>query len=128
MSSKRALIGVFDPNVAWYAAIQEFGNLSKPTIPERSFLRSTIVYSSDASREWVADNADVLVGSMLQNDINSALQAIGDRWADYVVQFIDKRGAGTWAPLAAYTIAKKGHDIPLIDSGMLRGAIKCEVW
>jgi hypothetical protein len=127
IAGKKANIGVFDPDVADYAATQEFGQFTRPKIPARSFLQSTVVYKSDDSRSWVADNTENLVGTMLKGDLNETLQMVGDRWASYMVEFIKARGQGTWEPLADYTILKKGHDVPLIDRGELINAITCEV-
>lgn len=127
LSSKKANIGVFDPTVADYAAIQEFGQISRPKIPARPFLSSTMIYKSDDSRAWVADNTEAIVGTMLQGDLNATAQMVGDKWAEYIADFIKARGLGTWEPLANYTIRKKGHDVPLIDSGEMLKAIECEV-
>jgi hypothetical protein len=128
IASKKVLIGVFDPSVAWYAAIQEFGQLSKPTIPERSFLRSSMTFMAGPSQAWIAKKSESMVRELLGGDMNSVLETIGSKWADYVVRFIDNRGNNTWAPLAPYTVRKKGHDVPLYDHGLLRGAITYEVW
>lgn len=94
---------------------QEFGN-SK--IPQRSFLREWFDENEDkAETWWTALNKQVLHGQMNQK---RALELFGLR----VVGEIQQRIANSIPPPnAPTTIARKGSDVPLIDTGQLRSSI-----
>jgi hypothetical protein len=81
----------------------------------------------DEEHAYVAGAAENIVGQMLAGEVDSMIVAAGQRWSDYVRSTIASGGGGRWAPLAPSTIAKKGHDIPLIDKDRLYKAITYEV-
>ena len=110
--------------IAEYAAYQELGTVS---IPARSFLLWSSYLHRDEEHAYVAGAAENIVGQMLAGEVDSMIVAAGQRWSDYVRSTIASGGGGRWAPLAPATIAKKGHDIPLIDKDRLYKAITYEV-
>ncbi|MBR2880838.1 MAG: hypothetical protein IKB96_00535 [Prevotella sp.] len=105
-------VGIDDPNVAWYAAINEFGT---DTIPQRSFLRSTF-----------DENQDNVI-SMYANRFNttqSLLRAAEDT-GDYLAMLVRaKIDNGNFTPNAPSTIRSKGSSRPLIDTGRMQGSIR----
>jgi phage gpG-like protein len=54
--------------------------------------------------------------------LESALPEIIDDHATGFALRQDPNGS-TWPPLAAYTIKKKGHDIPLVETGRLKASV-----
>jgi hypothetical protein len=110
--------------IAEYAAYQELGTVS---IPARSFLLWSSYLHRDDESAYVEGAADGIVGQMLSGEVDPMIVAAGARWVGYVQSTIDSGGGGRWVPLAPSTIAKKGHDIPLIDKERLYKAITYEV-
>lgn len=104
--------------VAMIAAIQEFGAPARG-IPPRPFFRSMIAAKQN---EW----APALAAILKQNgyDAPQALALLGDGIAGQLRQSVrDTKSPGN----AASTIAKKGFDDPLIDTGHLFQSIDSEV-
>jgi hypothetical protein len=110
--------------VAEYAAYQELGTA---TIPARSFLRWSAYLHKDAEQGYLNANAQEIVSELLDGKPATFVVATGQRWADYARKTIDSRGGGMWAPLKPATVAKKGHDTPLIEHEVLYNAIEYEV-
>jgi phage gpG-like protein len=107
--------------VALIAAVHEFGSPAQG-IPERPFLRTTIQenrgkYVQLNRRNLVA----VLNGKMT---VEQALGQLGEVAKGDVQLHI---ASGTFAPLKAATIKRKGSMSPLIDTGQLRQSITWEV-
>lgn len=103
--------------LAEIAAVNEFGSMDG-RIPERSFLRSTVDQNADAYEKQLTRD---LMGS---GDVPGAftrlgLQAVADVQRT-MVELDDP-------PNAPATIARKGADNPLIDTGRLRQSIDFEV-
>jgi len=105
------------------AAIHEFG-APRAGIPERSFLRAT----ADLKRvEWMAlfERAlRLVVAGRLTLD--QAMGLVGQQAVADIVARI-REGAGIPPPLKPATIAAKGSDRPLVDTGRLVQAISYEV-
>lgn len=106
-----------DLTVAEIAAVNEFGT-EDGHIPERSFLRSTF----DEQREQMVEDGKKLMGQVLDGKmpVARALGLLGLKLATAV----KKKIAGVVPPPnAASTIAHKGSDHPLIDTGRMLNAI-----
>lgn len=101
------------------ATIHEFG---LGNVPERSFLRAYV----DENEARIRKAAGALMQSVVEGrrTKEQALDALG-LW---MVGQVQKRIAdGVPPPNAESTIAQKGSDTPLIDTGALRTAIKHKV-
>ena len=99
------------------AASNEFGTA---TIPERSYLRSTI---DEGAREVAEDLAGAL-GNYLRDpgrvDLLQRLGLVGEKWVGKVKRkIIDLK----LPPNAPSTIARKGSTNPLVDTGRLLNSI-----
>jgi len=112
-------------SVAQIANVQEYGKrIWQPKrkrwviIPARSFMGATVDIFQDAiAKREAAFAYAVMLGKL---DLRTALEAFGA----YVVGLIQQRIADRIPPKnSPYTIAKKGSDVPLIDTGQLRGSI-----
>ena len=106
-------------SVPMVAAIQEFGAPSA-NIPPRPFFRGMI---KDKSSEWPAGLAQALADN--DYDAERALDVTGQAIAGQLRQAIIDYDAGP--PLKPATIARKGHDRPLIDTGHMLNSIDYEV-
>jgi hypothetical protein len=104
--------------VALIAAIQEFGAPSRG-IPPRPFFRNMVAAKSG---EWPAAIAGLLRANGM--DAAGALEVAGQRIAGQLQESINQTNS---PPLAASTIARKGHSKPLIDSGRLWQSVAHEV-
>ena len=104
--------------VALVAAVQEFGAPSRG-IPPRPFFRNMI---QKYSKEWPGAMRSLLK----QNgyDVNLTLQLTGEAIAGQLRQSIRDTN---YPPLAPATIARKGFDKPLIDTGHMFNSISYEV-
>jgi hypothetical protein len=116
-------------SVAQIADVQEYGRRIWQRkrqrwviIPARSFMGKTVDIFADAiAKREAAFAYGVLIGKF---DLRTALEAFGS----YVVGLIQQRIADRILPKNSdYTIAKKGSDVPLIDSGQLRGSITYKI-
>jgi hypothetical protein len=102
--------------VADVAVFNEFGT---PTIPERPFLRDT----ADAIRPEMNSLADKILDRIMRgkSTIDEGLDIMGLK-----VQSAIKAAITNWKtpPNAPSTIAKKGVDNPLVDTGQMRNSIE----
>jgi hypothetical protein len=100
------------------AAANEFGTA---TIPERSFLRSTV----DEGRAKYAKLLRQAVERMVDGvPVPLAMGVVGETLVGDVQRKIRNRIP---PPNAPSTIARKGSDVPLIDTGRLRQSIDYEL-
>jgi hypothetical protein len=104
--------------VGLIAAINEFGAPSRGQ-PPRPFMRIAI---QDNSPHWPGQVASLLAAS--NYDATATLNLMG---AEVVGQVQDSIDALMDPPLAASTIAKKGHDKPLIETNLMRSSVTFEV-
>lgn len=118
----RAEVGIRDGQIATYAAANEYGT---DTIPSRPFMRSTIdgnrnKYSEQLTKLWnrassghfkgaTAGGLLLRVGTTARNDLIKAISG----WSQ-------PRNADS-------TIAQKGENNPLVDTGAMQRAITVEV-
>ena len=105
------------------ARVHEFGS-ADGTIPERSYLRSTLIYNADYFKSfWGADNArDFLNGQANPARILGLLGAQAEGMVKQtIIALADP--ANTDATIAA----KGGKTNPLVDTGQLSQSIRYEV-
>ena len=116
----QVLVGILDdPELAPIAAFNEFGT---DTIPERSFLRSTV--DENRTKYGTAMGAAIVDVLVRGQTVEQAFGGLGE-----LVQFDiqDKIEAIDHPRNAPSTIAKKGFDDPLIETGILHDSIDFEV-
>lgn len=96
------------------------GNVGERTIviPERSFIRSTMIEKSSSYVDFVKRLALLIVDGKLEPD--KAIRLLGEK---VKADIQNKITSGIAPPNAESTIAKKGSSKPLIDHGTLLGAI-----
>lgn len=104
--------------VAQVAAIQNFG-APEANIPPRPFFDNMIVAKSP---DWAERFARVL--KLSDYDSDRALSRMGDGIATQLRQSIV---ATNEPPLAPATIARKGFDKPLVDTGHMLASVDKEV-
>ena len=105
--------------IAYYASVNEYGT-KDGRIPSRPFLAMT----SDEQKMWespVTKAVDKILGG---SEVISQLNTVGEKMVKDIKNNIGKK---KYKRLALSTIARKGHDIPLIDSGALLDSIDYEV-
>lgn len=105
-------------SVPMVAAIQEFGAPSRG-IPPRPFFRRMI---ADKSGEWPKALAANLKAT--NYDVDLTLQRMGAGIKGQLQQSITDL---TDPPLASSTIARKGFDKPLIDTGHMLNSVDYEI-
>lgn len=105
-------------SLAEIAAYNEFGT---GRIPARPFLRSSV----EEHNNWT-DETERVWNGVINGDVTPQYGAelIGDKAASDIQE---KLTAGPWVPNAPSTIARKGSDRPLIDTGELRRSIAYKV-
>jgi hypothetical protein len=103
-----------------YAALNEFGT---ETIPARPFMRHTADTQENAARAYVRR----LVGPLLDGKmaVDNVLEAVG-LWYQAALRRTIRQSPSWAVPNAKPTIAAKGSSVPLVDDGMLVGAIDYE--
>jgi hypothetical protein len=98
------------------ATQNEFGT---STIPERSFIRSTI----DENAERYAKASEILIGLMIDGEI-SKFEAL-ERMGQQIEKDIKEKITNLKSPANSLrTIEAKGSDNPLIDTGEMRASIR----
>lgn len=105
-------------SVALVAAVQNFGSMARG-IPPRPFFSNMI---RDKSPDW----GDKLANIMRLNgyDARRSLELMGQGIAGQLRQSIVDTNA---PPLSEKTIARKGFEKPLIDTGVMLQAVDSEV-
>ena len=101
--------------VAMVAFWNEYGTRTSPV---RAFFRTTV---SEQKKNWVLSVQNLM---KMHNNPQQVMGLIGVHMQEQIVQSIN-----TWSdpPNSAYTIAKKGFDKPLVETGLLMRSIKSEV-
>jgi hypothetical protein len=98
-----------------------FGGRTPPRsflkVPLQTHLRDKITYIGRSV--WRA--------ILLKKGLRLALQELGWRAENVIQEGFATEGWGKWAPLHWKTVARKGSDSILIDSGQLRAAITSKV-
>jgi len=113
-----------DETIAQVAAKHEFGGVSDTgaKIPRRSFIRDYV----DQNIGPLEARLERLGVAVLQGytTVEQGLEAFGLRAVGEIQQRIADRIS---PPLSKITIARKGSDVPLIDTGQLRNSITHKV-
>ncbi len=108
--------GITNANLA---AVHEFGS-ADGSIPQRSFIRGT----TDRERAKINRLLERAVKAGVRGDVRRELGKVGEVIRAAMVRTIDQSiGIKANAPA---TIARKGSSVPLIDTGVLKGAISWE--
>jgi hypothetical protein len=100
------------------AAINEFGAPSRGQ-PARPFMRNTITRHS---ARWARQAAILLRDN--NYDVRRTLELVGEGIKGQMMEEIQ---TGSFAELASSTVARKGFDKPLIDTGFMWRSITVEV-
>ena len=117
LDGKKTEAGIFGGFAQQKAMWQEYG--TSRGIPARPFLRNTMYeQSSKWTKEVGKDVLAVFNGSMSPN---SVAFKVGSLMVKDIRKTIDD---GNFAPLSPATIAKKGNDKPLVDTGDMYDAIR----
>lgn len=106
---------------ALIGAVHEFGSPSNG-IPERSWLRSTMMEQGDKYARLMAENVPQAIANGTSAEV--AYNKVGETAANDVKV---KIGSGNFTPLKQATIDRKGSSKPLIDDGHFRRSISHEV-
>lgn len=113
----RVQVGVFDGEIAKVATIHEYG-APRANIPERSYIRSTVRERRGELQALMARLVRLMIAGKI--DERRALELVGA----WLVNAIKGRiVSGPFAPLKPATIARKGSDKPLIDTGQLKNSV-----
>ena len=114
--------------MAYLGSIHEFGASVKDVktpfeIPERSFLRMPL----DTKLGEELEKSSKFKQAFQDCDMQALGDEIGLASLNVINDAFDSGGLGKWQPLAESTIARKGSDTILIDTGDLRRSISYEV-
>ncbi|EMS9660240.1 hypothetical protein WMA07_000908 [Klebsiella aerogenes] len=105
--------------VAEYATWNEFGTR---TIPSRPFMRSYFDSSIDDLTRFSARAIAMVISG--RGTMNQFFNAAGVRMVSGVKKSINN---GAWVPNSPVTIALKGSDKPLIDTGVMLNSVTFEI-
>lgn len=110
-------------NMVGIAAIHEFG-APKANIPERSFIRRTL----NEKEKELGNKSRALAEMIIRGDITHTrgLEILGT-WAATEIKKTITKGKHIPPPLKPATIAAKGSDRPLVDTGRLVQSISHKV-
>ena len=113
-----------DVTVAYYGSVHEFG-YPPLNIPERSFLRKPLKVFM---RRYMYKNCEKIIASFFRGEKEKILHKLGIAAKNAVIKSFKTRGVyGEWPDLSDETIARKGVDTPLIDTGALRQSLDYRV-
>lgn len=114
-------IGILNnPKQAKKAYQNEYGVITK-NIPPRSNVQFPIEENIDYILERVSfKNYD-------SQEIQENTKEIGKRGLECIQRAFDTQGYGTWKDNSPWTIAQKGRNEPLIDTGEMRKSYSYEV-
>jgi hypothetical protein len=110
-----------EANGASIAEVATYNEYGTRRIPSRPF----IAIATDESKGWQGEIKRQVGGITSSADVNGALNTIGEQMKKDIKNVIGDRSK--LKPNAPSTIAKKGFDAPLIDTGKLQEAIDYEV-
>ena len=112
---------------AHLASIHEFGAVVQQgtreiTIPERSFIRSTVDKNNNYKEVIHKLGLAIITGKL--TSIPDALKVLGEKITSDIKRSIEQ---GIPPPNAPSTIKPKGSSKPLIDSGQMKNAVTYDV-
>jgi phage gpG-like protein len=87
------------------AAIHEFGS-EKRSIPQRSFLRNTMMNRKDDFITFIEQSKEKIMERIATGGGFVVLYKIGTQWVRYVMETFDAQGPN-WAPLAESTLMRR---------------------
>lgn len=100
-------------------------------IPARSWLQMPLERRQELKKKIVAKYSDydeaVEEDIAERGDFYGLALMVGASAVEQIQEAFDTEGWGKWTPDSAYTIAKKGSAMPLIDKGSLRQKVTFEV-
>lgn len=103
--------------------IQEMGSVSL-NIPRRSFLQMPLDLKMPQETKYFGDQ---LMKAIEDGNLKPVYVNLGIKGEQIVQNAFASRGFGFWADNAPLTIAIKGSEEPLIDTGQLRRSITSDV-
>lgn len=98
-----------------------FVRLKSVTIPARSFLAKTL---TEKLSEWQSEIQDEVVAVFEGGSLGGLLDKVGKEMQEGIQETIDETNSPANAPL---TVARKGFNNPLVDTGNLRGSIQYKI-
>ena len=109
--------------------VNEFGKMTGyPKIPPRSFIRMPLnLYFQQKLSEKKSLTGKELEKALETGKIEIFAKKVGLVAEEVIQEAFETRGWGSWPKNAPLTIAMKGSDSPLIDTGQLRRAITSKV-
>ena len=110
-------------SVAEYMAANEFGSIER-NLPVRSSIRMPLEVKQGEIAAYAEGHAREHIES---GDIAAIFEDIGIAGQAKIQEAFDSDGFGTWAPDSDKTIARKGSDAVLIDTGLARKSVTYEV-
>jgi len=110
-------------SVAQYMAANEFGSIERK-LPVRSSIRMPLEKKQKEISDYVAGRSK---GHIEQGDIKAIFEDIGIAGQAKIQEAFDTGGFGEWPADSDGTIARKGSDSVLIDTGLARKAVTYEV-
>lgn len=115
-------------NNAEIGFIQEFGRMENPRILARSFLRMPLkTHLRQEIEHSKTFNEQSIERAIADGNAKKMAKKLGILAEKIVLESFETSGDGKWAPNAPYTVAMKGSDKPLIDTGELRKSITSQV-
>lgn len=107
----------------------EFGKMTGyPKIPARSFIRVPLnLHFNEKLQTKKSLTGKELEKALQTGQVEQFAAKVGMVAEEVIQEAFETRGDGQWAPNAPRTIAEKGSDSPLIDTGQLRRAITSKV-
>ena len=117
-------IGVLNnPEQAQKAYQNEFGFITDDGY--KTPARSNIQYPIENNEGYLF--SQITIQNYNDDDIEKSTNGIGDAGLEVIDRAFDTQGYGSWADNAPMTIAIKGKNTPLIDTGKLRKSYSYEV-
>lgn len=110
-------------SVAQYMAANEFGSVSRK-LPVRSSIRMPLEKKQKEIAAYAEGHAREHIES---GDIKAIFEDVGIAGQAKIQEAFDSGGFGTWPPDSDKTIARKGSDAVLIDTGLARKSVTYEV-
>lgn len=110
-------------SVAQYMAAHEFGSISQK-LPVRSSVRMPLETKQGDIARYAEGKARDHIES---GDIKAIFEDIGIAGQSKIQEAFDTGGFGTWPPDSDKTVARKGSDAVLIDTGLARKSVTYEV-
>ena len=108
---------------AQIGAVQEFGSISR-NIPARSFIRMPLEMKLP---DWYRRNTKNYINACINGSKQKFYTRLGLEAEEMIQEAFETRGYGQWKENSPATIARKGSDMPLVDTGALRASISSEV-